>query len=127
MTLPPPPAPPEIGDTVIVLSQRSTVSTHDSTSFPYPVETTNRVRESKQRLASKQLVRPASTNVTNEETQSVGTWLDPIPATATTNGTINESVRMILISRLVLSYSSTVRWKNWIKHYRPQEILFVDP
>lgn len=82
---------------MIVLSQRSTISTHDSTTFPYPVEASNRVRESKQRLASKQLVRPAST-VTNDEVQPIGTWLDPAPpALTTTNESNNASVSMSLI------------------------------
>jgi len=107
VTLPPPPAPLGPGDTVVVLSQRSTVSIHDSTSFPYPIETTNRVRESKQRLASKQLVRPASTTASGDEMQSVGTWLDPIPRASTTNGTTNESTEKL--SQAAPSTGNTLR------------------
>ncbi len=39
---------------------------------------TNRVRHSKQRLASKQLIQPAHTPTT-DDTQPVGTWLNPAP------------------------------------------------
>jgi hypothetical protein len=39
---------------------------------------TNRVRHSKQRLASKQLVQAVHTP-TSDDTQPVGTWLNPAP------------------------------------------------
>ncbi len=39
---------------------------------------TNRVRHSKQRLASKQLAQPVNTPST-DDTQPIGTWLNPAP------------------------------------------------
>ena len=39
---------------------------------------TNRVRHSKQRLASKQLAQPLDTPFT-DNTQPIGTWLNPAP------------------------------------------------
>lgn len=39
---------------------------------------TNRVRHSKQRLASKQLIQPADIPTT-DDAQPVGTWLNPAP------------------------------------------------
>jgi hypothetical protein len=39
---------------------------------------TNRIRHSKQRLASKQLTQPVHTPST-DDTQPIGTWLNPAP------------------------------------------------
>lgn len=47
-----------------------------ASSFHHPLEMTNRVRHSKQRLASKQLSQPADIP-SNDNTQPVGTWLNP--------------------------------------------------
>ncbi|CAF3113105.1 unnamed protein product [Rotaria socialis] len=74
--LPPPVTP---ADTVVVLSQRSsTPILEKSSSLNNPVEMTNRVRRSKQRLASKQLSQPIDISLTND-TQTVGTWINPAP------------------------------------------------
>ena len=79
----PPPAGPS--DTVVVLSQRSgtPVIESSSSSSPsilneHPLEMTNRVRHSKQRLASKQLIQPADIPTT-DDAQPVGTCLNPAP------------------------------------------------
>ncbi|CAF4490565.1 unnamed protein product [Rotaria sp. Silwood2] len=81
-TLPPPPPP---DNTIVVLSQRSsTPILEKSSSFHNPIEMTNRVRLSKQRLASKQLSQPVNTSST-DDTPIVGTWLNPAPATITDN------------------------------------------
>jgi hypothetical protein len=79
VVLPPPAAP---ADGVIVLSQRSSTpireSSPSSSSLYHPSEMTNRVRHSKQRLASKQLTQPVHTPST-DDTQPIGTWLNPAP------------------------------------------------
>ncbi|CAF0925064.1 unnamed protein product [Adineta ricciae] len=80
VTLPPPLAP---ADTVVVLSQRATTPFLQSSTFR-PNELTNRVRHSKQRLASKQLVQSDSLPST-DDTPPVGTWLNPAPVTLQTN------------------------------------------
>ncbi|CAF1319707.1 unnamed protein product [Adineta steineri] len=77
------PPPPTSGDTVVVLSQRATTplleqSSSSSSSSFHPCEMTNRVRHSKQRLASKQLIQSADTSST-DDIQPVGTWLNPAP------------------------------------------------
>ncbi|CAF1462196.1 unnamed protein product [Adineta steineri] len=72
--------PPTSGDTVVVLSQRATtplLEQSSSSSF-HPCEMTNRVRHSKQRLASKQLIQSADT-LSTDDIQPVGTWLNPAP------------------------------------------------
>lgn len=40
---------------------------------------TNRVRHSKQRLASKQLVQPAQTPSIDDDSPPIGTWINPTP------------------------------------------------
>jgi hypothetical protein len=82
VTLPPPPSPPVLGDTVVVLSQRNITSNLDSSSINQPVDTVNRVRASKQRLASKQLVQ-AIDSLSKEESPPLGTWLHPLPKKTT--------------------------------------------
>jgi hypothetical protein len=76
VVLPPPSTP---ADTLVVLSQRSsTPILESSSSFHHPIEMTNRVRHSKQRLASKQLAQPI--NIPSiDDTEPVGTWLNPAP------------------------------------------------
>jgi len=76
VVLPPPAAP---ADTVVVLSQRSSTPILES-SYHHPLEMTNRVRHSKQRLASKQLAQPVNNPSTDDDTLPVGTWLNPAPA-----------------------------------------------
>lgn len=76
VVLPPPPSSAS-PNTVVVLSQRASIPIADS-SFTHPVEMTNRVRHSKQRLASKQLVQPAQTSSTDDNLP-VGTWINPTP------------------------------------------------
>ncbi|UJR27610.1 hypothetical protein I4U23_008891 [Adineta vaga] len=86
VALPPPPAP---ADTVVVLSQRATTPLLESSTFR-PNELTNRVRHSKQRLASKQLIQ-SDILPSTDDTPSAGTWLNPIPITIKTNK--NEEIR----------------------------------
>ncbi|CAF3427638.1 unnamed protein product [Rotaria sp. Silwood1] len=79
--LPPPP-----DNTVVILSQQSStpILEKSSSSFHNPIEMTNRVRLSKQRLASKQLTQPVNTS-SIDDTQIFGTWLNPAPTTITDN------------------------------------------
>ncbi|CAF0786919.1 unnamed protein product [Rotaria sordida] len=84
-TVLPPEAPPD--NTVVILSQRSStpiLEKSSSSSLHNPIEMTNRVRLSKQRLASKQLTQPINTS-SIDDTQIVGTWLNPVPSTITDN------------------------------------------
>lgn len=50
---------------------------------------TNRVRHSKQRLASKQLVQPAQT-LSTDDNLPVGTWINPTPAPPPPPSTVNH-------------------------------------
>lgn len=67
----------------MVLSQRSSTPILETSSFLSPTDMTNRVRYSKQRLASKQLTQPVSSS-SNDGTQVVGTWLNPAPPSTVT-------------------------------------------
>jgi hypothetical protein len=58
---------------------------------------TNRVRQSKQRLASKQLAQSVNTP-SADDTQPLGTWLNPVPTTTTVKYFLSNATYCYFVS-----------------------------